>query len=159
MKHYLAPAILVTAIVIFSSCTKNNSTPSTPTVTHDTVVIITHDTVAKDPLNPIVGLWVGTLTANNEPAAGKLYYSFDIRSDSTILTQSEGADGNTYYNQGTWTLSGTTFKATTTSTTAGNAGVVQTLTATYSSNGTLSSGVWGNQAGTAQGTFSLSRIN
>ncbi len=49
-----------------------------------------------------MGLWAGTLKPNNETIGWSIIYSFDIRADSTILTQSLGADGNTYYSEGTW---------------------------------------------------------
>ncbi len=143
------------------SCSKDNTQPAPPQIiTHDTV-IITHDTViVAAPVNPIVGLWVGTLTAVNEPQAGALYYSFDIRADSTILTYSEGADGNTYFSTGTWKLVGIVFSATITSTSAANKGTVQNMTATYSkSDGSLSSGIWKNVSSSASGTFSLNRVN
>jgi hypothetical protein len=143
------------------SCSKDNTQPApAQVITHDTV-IITHDTViVATPTNPIVGLWVGTLTAVNEPQTGALYYSFDIRADSTILTYAEGADGNTYFSTGTWKLTGTSFSATITSTSAANKGTVQNLTATYNKPaGSLTSGVWENALHDASGTFSLNRIN
>jgi hypothetical protein len=135
------------SLVAFSfcvvSCSKDNTQPA-----------------PAAPTNPIVGLWVGTLTAVNEPQAGALYYSFDIRTDSTILTYSEGADGNTYFSTGKWNLIGNAFSATITSTSAANKGTVQNLTATYNkSDGSLSSGIWQNALGNASGTFSLNRIN
>jgi hypothetical protein len=100
------------------------------------------------------------LTAVNEPQAGALYYSFDIRADSTILTYSEGADGNTYFSTGTWKLTGTAFSATITSISAANKGTVQNLTATYNkSAGSLTSGIWQNALLDASGTFTLNRIN
>ena len=161
MKFRFLLFLIFACSICIISCSKDNTQPAPPQViTHDTV-IITHDTVIlAAPVNPIVGLWVGTLTAVNEPQAGPLYYSFDIRSDSTILTYSEGADGNTYFSTGTWKLVGTAFSATITSTSAANKGTVQNLTATYSkSNGSLSSGIWQNALGNASGTFSLNRVN
>jgi hypothetical protein len=160
MKNKSLPILIIALAICAVSCSKSNDTPSAPIVTHDTVVIITHDTILSVPANSIIGLWIGTLTAVNEPQAGPLTYSFDIRADGTILTESEGADGFTYYSAGTWTLSGTAFSATIISTTATNKGVVQNITAVYNkTNGTLSSGVWQNASGNASGTFSLSRIN
>ena len=160
MKFFL---FLLSAILVFSSCTKTITNPA-PVPTVDTLIIkdtlVIRDTILLHDLNPIVGLWIGTLTANNEPAAGTLYYSFDIRANGSILTQSLGADGNTYYNEGTWTLSGTAFSATTTCTTVPYKGAVEKLTAIYDKeNGTLSSGVWEAVGAVASGTFSLSRIN
>jgi len=161
MKFNLLLFSLFAFSFCFISCSKDNTQPAPPQIiTHDTV-IITHDTVIiAAPINPIVGLWVGTLTAVNEPQAGPLYYSFDIRADSTILTYSEGADGNTYFSTGTWKLVGTAFSATITSTSAANKGTVQNITATYNkAGGALSSGIWQNALGNASGTFSLTRID
>lgn len=107
----------------------------------------------------MVGFWVGTATAHNEPLAGPLYYSFDIRADSSILTQSLGADGNTYYSVGDWTLSGSTFSATITSTTLSNEGVVQILSGTYNKNEGTLIGTWSTVGAVAVGTFSLGRVN
>jgi|SRR6185312_7884177 hypothetical protein len=160
---------LLSAILIFSSCTKTITNPA-PVPTVDTLIIkdtlvlkdtlLIKDTILLHDLNPIVGLWIGTLTANNEPWAGNLYYSADIRANGSILTQSLGADGNTYYNEGTWTLSGTAFSATTTCTTVPYQGTVEKWTAVYDKeNGTLSSGAWETVGAIATGTFSLNRIN
>jgi hypothetical protein len=155
--------ILLSALLGFSSCTKTVTNPA-PAPTVDTLIIkdtlVIRDTILLHDLNPIVGLWVGTLTANNEPGTGNLYCSFDIRADGSILTQNLGTDGNTYYNEGSWTLSGTTFSATTTCTTAPFKGVVENYTATYNKdNGTLSAGAWETVGAIATGTFTLARIN
>ena len=166
MKFFL---FLLSAILIFSSCTKTITNPA-PVPTVDTLIIkdtlvlkdtlLIKDTILLHDLNPIAGLWIGTLTANNEPLAGALYYGAAIRADGSILTQSQGADGNTYYNEGTWTLSGTTFSATITCTTVPHQGVVENITAIYDKeNGTLASGAWETVGAIATGTFSLSRIN
>jgi hypothetical protein len=158
MKFALVAAFSVIFSICFLSCTKT----VTNTITNnDTTTLITRDTVfIANPVNPIVGLWVGTLTSVNEPSAGPLYYSFDIRSDSTLITQSQGADGNTYYNQGTWSMTDSTFTAQTISTTNGNSGVLQTITAVYSKYyGTLSAGIWKNIDGSGSGTFNMKRIN
>ncbi len=149
--------------ICFTSCTKT----TTQTIyTHDTTTIVTRDTIINrdtlvvvTPKNPIIGLWVGVLTAVNEPLAGPLYYSCDIRADSTILTTGLGADGNTYYSAGTWSLSGTAFSATITSTTLSNKGTVQNVSLIYNqTNGTLI-GTWQNQALNASGTMSFKRVN
>jgi hypothetical protein len=152
---------------VFAVCVASCTKTSTQTIiTHDTTTIITRDTVINrdtivvvSPMNPIVGLWVGVLTAVNEPQAGALYYSCDLRADGTILTTGLGADGNTYYSSGTWSLSGSVFTATITSTTLSNKGVVQNVSLIYSqANGTLT-GTWQNQNLNASGTMLLNRIN
>jgi len=108
-------------------------------------------------IKPIVGIWNGTLTVDGQPQVGELIYTFDIRADSTIVTQSEGTDGNTYTNHGTWSLSGNSFQSITA---ADLNGVIQTQTAIYNGeDGTLTNGIWKNQNGSAKGTFSLKRVN
>ena len=154
--------ILFSSVLFFTSCTKTVNNP-VPTPITDTLLIkdtlVIKDTIVQKDLNPMVGYWMGTLTANNEPQAGALYYSFDIRADSTILTQSLGADGNTYYSEGTWTLSGSTFSATITSTTLPNKGVIENLSGNYDKNDGTLIGTWTTVGANAIGTFSLSRIN
>ena len=163
MKFRFLLSMAVVTFIGLVSCTKTTTQNIT---THDTTTIITRDTVINrdtivvtNPKNPIVGFWVGVLTAVNEPQAGPLYYSIDVRADNSILTSGLGADGNTYYSAGTWTLSGTAFSSTITSTTLANKGVVQLVTLTYNqANGTLI-GTWENQALNASGTMSLNRVN
>jgi len=104
-------------------------------------------------------LWIGTSQVNGQPELGSAYYSLDLRKDSTILVQGQGAsDGLTYYGEGTWSLSGISFTATTHILNFGETGTVQTITANYDSTaGTLSSGTWQNN-GTTSGTFILQRV-
>ena len=95
--------ILLSSVIFFCSCTKTINNP-VPTPITDTLII--KDTVFLKPLNPIVGLWIGTQNPNDGSTNVPLYYSFDIRTDDSILVQGLGADGNTYYLRGTWVLSG-----------------------------------------------------
>jgi hypothetical protein len=110
---------------------------------------------------PIVGLWIGTyVQTSGDPSGDSLYYSYDLRADSTVLTVSEGGDGNTYYGQGKWTLSGTSFSALISTTNLGQEGAEQIVTAIYNkSNGTLTSGKVENIGNPFRANFSLSRIN
>jgi hypothetical protein len=137
MKNFFLTLSLFAVLLAFFSCSKSNSTPA----------------------NPIVGLWIGTVTYSVAPSAGNLYYSFDLRADSSILFQGLGADGNTYYASGNWSLSGTSFTATITGTNLSNAGVVINVTATYNKTGTLI----GNQVvatdTSAIGSFMLNRVD
>jgi hypothetical protein len=120
------------------SCSKSNSSPANS--------------------NPIVGLWIGTATY--PPSSVSLYYSYDLRADSTLLFQGLGGDGNTYYGAGKWSLSGSSFTATYSGTNLSNDGVVINVTAVYNSTtGTLiGSQVVSTNAG-AIGQFSLNRID
>lgn len=139
MKSRLLALSIFSMLFIFYSCSKTNNTPTNP--------------------NPIVGLWMGTYTGT-EVAGKNLYYSFDLRADSTVLSQSLGGDGNTYYSSGTWSLSGTNFTATITAQNFSNAGVVQNITATYSSaNGTLTGQAVHASDATKIFVFTLNRVN
>src|SRR6058998_3978826 len=115
MKHLFLIALILVTLVSLQSCQKDHIYPPKK--------------------NPIVGLWVGTYKVleggKGDVGTDNLYYSFDIRNDSTILTQGLGADGNTYYSVGTWSLHGKTFTATITTTNLSQQGVVQSVTADY----------------------------
>jgi len=128
------------SIFIFSSCTKT-------------------ETVAA-PANPIVGLWIGTQVAGDGSSIYPLYYSFDIKSDSTILVQGQGGDGNTYYSNGVWHLTGTAFTATITITNFSQASVKQNITADYDqTEGKLKNGTIQTIGYPYSSIFSLDRVN
>ena len=137
MRKALCLFLTFSLIFLLSNCKKS----STPTPNH-----------------PIVGLWIGTQVTNDGSSTVPLQYSFEVKSDSTIQVQGSGADGNTYYSLGKWSLSGTAFTATITVSNLSQAGVKQNLSAIYSSEkGTLSSGVVMGVNYTA--TFSMERTN
>ena len=115
---------------------------------------------SDSPANPIVGLWIGTFTSPQLTAGKNLYYSFDIRTDGSLLSQGLGNDGNTYYSNGTWALSGTSFTATITGQNLSQAGAIQNVTATYNSSaGTLTGQLVLASNSTQTFTFTLNRIN
>jgi len=148
------------SIILFCSCSKDNTTPSAPIVTHDTVVSIIRDTIVSIPPNAIVGLWIGSQIAGDGSTTTPLYYSFEIKSDGTLLVQGSGADGNTYYSIGTWTLNGTAFTAFITVSNFSQAGVKQNITAVYDQAlGKLKSGTIQTVGVGYTGTFILDRIN
>ncbi len=150
---------LICSCVIFCSCSKSNSTPD-PIVTHDTVYSIIRDTIVSTPSNAIVGLWIGSQNPNDGSTTVPLYYSFEIKSDNTLLVQGQGADGNTYYSVGTWSLAGTAFTATINVTNFSQSGVKQTITATYNStSGKLTSGTVHTVGVNYTASFTLDRIN
>lgn len=132
------------------SCTKTE----TKTVTNtDTVVKIVTDTI-RPPVT-IVGFWVGTYQVTGFPQS--YYVSFDLRPDGVFLYKGTGADGNTYYGQGTYTLTGSNFSYTFTTLNGSQTGAVQNGTATYTSAAGTISGNWLNQGTTVGGPFSLAK--
>lgn len=90
---------------------------------------------------PITGLWIGTYTLDDD-SQPPLYYAFN----STIIIQGQGGDGVTYYQYGTWSLSGASFSASTITTegfNGSNNGVKETETATFDTKkGKLTFGIW-----------------
>jgi hypothetical protein len=139
MKTTLSLLALITMLFTFSSCEKDNPSPT----------------------YPIVGLWIGSYgITSGAPPADSLYYSLNLRSDSSVITHSMGADGNTYYGTGTWSLTGTTLSATITTSNFSQAGAVQKLNADYNSkDGKLTSGVINSVGGNFSATFNLDRVN
>jgi len=143
-KNFLSLLILSTLCSIVS-CTKNNTVPAAPVNN-----------------NPIVGLWIGTYQVNNEFLNDTFYYSFDIRPNSSIITEGSGQNGATSFAIGSWELSGVNFSATVTGIDAVQSEDVQALTATYDSvGGILNAGKFVNVGGPAigtSGTFVLQRV-
>jgi len=136
MNRLLSLILYAFVIFAFPFCTKSSSTPT--------------------PTYPIVGLWIGTAKVNGQ-SADSVYFSLDIRSDSSLLVQGQGGDGNTYYGAGRWSLSGTSLTGSTTILNLSQAGVVQTITAVYNNTGVLV-GTWQNNSSTS-GTFVLQRVD
>lgn len=135
MKKLLSFSLLA-AVLLFTSCKKENVD------------------------YPITGLWIGTyeIVFGHDPA-GPLYYSFDIQSDKTILVQGLGADGNTYYGSGTWSLTGSNFAASITTMNLGQSGTVQNITAQYNPNSKRLSGFVEHATGEQKSSFVLERTN
>ena len=159
MKICSLATSLICSFVVFCSCSKSNSTPD-PIVTHDTVVSIIRDTIVSIPPNTIVGLWIGSQNPNDGSTTVPLYYSFEIKSDGTLLVQGQGADGNTYYSVGTWSLVGTSFTATINVTNFPGGIVKQTITAVYDSKqGKLNSGTVQTVGVNYTASFTLDRVN
>jgi hypothetical protein len=138
MKKTLFSIAVVSAIFFISACSKDLPASSS---------------------YPIEGLWIGTfdVKAGSTPA-DSLYLSFYLRADSTMQTQGLGADGNTYYATGSWSLNGSSFTATFATTNLSQAGVVQQATGIYNgTDGTLSGDIQ-TVGGSYRSTFSLTRI-
>ena len=143
---FIFAAFLATALFI-SSCQKDSSTPTpTPTVT----------------TYPVEGLWTGTYTIDNNPSeSGVYFYSYAVYTDGSILVKGTGADGETYYSSGQWSLSNSNvFSATYTTINFGGPQVTQSLTINFSNTGKMTDGTWKDTAnGTETGKLSMVRVN
>ncbi len=139
--------ILASFFSVTTSCTKTEVN----TVT-DTVVKTVTDTV---PPVTIVGFWVGTYQVTGSPIT--YYVSFDLRPDGTFFHKGTGADGNTYYGQGTYTVNGTNVNYSDTTLNLSQAGTIETGTGTYNAAaGTITGSL--QILGTAvTGTFSVTK--
>lgn len=153
--------LLVLFVFVYCMCTTTFSSCTKTVTNYDTTTIVTRDTVIiKNALNPIVGLWIGSQTAGDGSSPYPLYYSYDIKADSTLLMSGQGGDGNTYYATGIWTLKGTAFSAVLTITNLGQAGAKQNITAVYDSTaGTLTNGVVQEIGYPYSDTFFLTRVD
>jgi hypothetical protein len=139
--------ILASFFSVTTSCTKTEVN----TVT-DTVVKTVTDTV---PPVTIVGFWVGTYQVTGSPTT--YYISFDLRPDGTFLHKGTGADTNTYYGQGTYTVNGANFNYSDTTLNLSQAGTVQIGTGTYTAAAGTITGSWQNPAAMVTGTFSVTK--
>jgi hypothetical protein len=141
--------VLILAFVFTSISLVNSSCSKTNTVT-DTVTKIVVDTLR--PPATIAGIWVGTYQVTGSPTT--YYYSFDLRPDGTLLHKGTGADGNTYYGQGRYTVNGATFNYSDTTLNLGQTGTVESGSGIYNA---ADSTITGNfiGGGTVTGTFSV----
>jgi len=140
MKKVLLFALAFSVLAIFQSCDK------------ETLSV---------PVYPIEGLWIGTYNIEEAVEEGdSFYYSYYIRKDDSIQVHSQGADGNTYYGIGTWTLNDTIFNAQITTTNFGQQGQVQNVSAIYDKKkGVLKEGRVESATGFFLASFKLSRTN
>lgn len=126
MKLKLIAAMLTLAFLNFS-CTKDEE--ETP-----------------EPAKPyqLPGLYIGTYTVNQLPNQTPLRYVLSIEPDGTITTEGRGADGNTYYSQGTWNLNGKALTATYSTINYTNGAIVKQAAAfTFNADSaTLTEGTW-----------------
>lgn len=139
--------ILASFFSVTTSCTKTEVN----TVT-DTVVKTVTDTV---PPVTIVGFWVGTYQVTGSPTT--YYISYDLRPDGTFLHKGTGADTQTYYGQGTYTVNGTNFNYSDTTLNLSQTGAIQMGTGTYNAAAGTITGNWQNPAASVTGTFSVTK--
>lgn len=98
---------------------------------------------APEKVYQLPGLYIGTYTVTQLPGLTPLRYVFAIEPDGTVTTEGLGADGKTYYHQGTWTLTDSTFKATYTTINRTSSVVTQSCVMTFhKKEGTLTDGTW-----------------
>ncbi len=143
---------LILVFVFTSISLVNSSCSKTNTVT-DTVTKIVVDTLK--PPTTIVGFWAGTYQVTGSPTT--YYISFDIRPDGTFLHKGIGADANTYYGQGTYTVNGANFSYSDTTLNLSQAGAIQIGTGTYTAAAGTITGNWQNPGATVTGTFSVTK--
>ena len=118
----------------------------------------------KDPApvtpSSIEGLWIGTYTVDQTPSAGQQYFSYAIKPDGTMISDSKNI-GVQNLCIGTWTLTGTNFSSSyhVIYGDGQNLDITQTSTATFDKTGKLS-GTWANDdAGHYTGTFTMTRVD
>lgn len=140
MKKILHFTLVILGLFVFTSCDKDDKT---------------------DQRHPITGLWIGTYNILEAAESGhSFYYSFFIRNDDTVQVQGVGADGNTYYGIGTWSLNNATFTAEIRTTNLSQQGAVQHATAVYDKRkGVLRDGVVESEGGFFKASFNLTRVN
>jgi hypothetical protein len=147
MKKILTSiAIIVFVSFVFNSCTKD--------CTQTTIV---NNTTSRT----IQGLWVGTWSYNAQPSWGKLYFSYSIKPDGTLVNDGITITPVHWVSFGNWTLSGDTLGcAYNVVYPTQNNNVQQTSKAYFdSTNGTLT-GTWKTLVpDTATGTFFLKKVN
>ncbi len=147
-KFYKAVSLFAFTLILLTACKKDNPSPTT-----------------NQSIYPIEGLWIGTYTVDNLTSQGSLSYNFYIKPGGKILTESLGGDGKGYYASGTWAISGSDFTATILTFASGtSAPVTQSISATFSNEGTLTNASWkdtNNPNGPSRsGKFStMQRIN
>ena len=148
MKRLLFTTVVLFALASFvfqmSSCKKQDPIP-TPIP-----VVINF---------PIEGLWIGTYTVDGQSKVGEQYFSFVIKPDGTLITDTKGASVQ-HLAIGTWSLKDGILSCTYTyiygiST---NVSVTQTSTATWDKTGKLV-GTWKNDSPLVTGTIALKRVN
>jgi len=128
MKLANIPVLLLTGlfVLVYSSCKKDTPVAATYTVP---------------------GLWTGTYTVDQLPAQSPLFYAFAFKSNNTLITESKGSNGVSYYSQGTWVLSGTDITCNYSSINFPTS-VTQSAKLTFNSTSdTLSSGTWKDGSG------------
>jgi|SRR5688572_28109592 len=144
MNIKLLTVFLMSSILLFSSCEKEECEPEAPNT------------------YPIEGLWIGTYKYDPgvSPNQNLQYFSFVIKPGGSLIVESK--DGNVdYFARGTWTLNGTTLTCTYTyPTSVNNVPLTQTATATYETSGKLVNGKWNNTSNVNEkGTFTMNRVN
>jgi hypothetical protein len=110
---------------------------------------------------PIEGLWIGTYSFDGQPTLGQQYFSFVIKPDGTMITDTK-LSNQQYLALGNWSLTSSTLTCAFTYIygPAPGVGTAQTASATWDNTGKLT-GTWQNvsPANGVKGTFILTRVN
>jgi hypothetical protein len=105
---------------------------------------------------PIEGLWVGSYTNTS----GTFFFSFSIYTDGTLSYKSKATNNATYFADGSWSLTDTTFTFNVFTINAPGNQFRQTGTGIYSkSKGTLTTGTGSDQPSTTPFTWTMTRVN
>jgi hypothetical protein len=163
MRKIFFPLSVAGALFFISAVSVSTSScEKEPITLHDTteVSITVHDTVLRCPAS-ILGLWIGTYTADQLPNDPARYFSFIIKPNGGLVVESQPTGGEHIFATGTWSLNGTTLTCSYVyPNTAQGYSVNQTATAAYDSTSLkLTSGIWtniGSPGGT--GKFSLQKV-
>ena len=114
------------------------------------------------PTYPVAGIWIGTYTTNqvtHTPA----YASFIIYPDGVFMKRNKVVGNATEFalTRGRWTLTGNTFTYRDTTLLYSGAQVIETGTATFNNNGTMTNATWQNISGqTYTGNYqNMTRVN
>ncbi len=146
--------ILISFCFVTTSCTKTETKTVTVTDTVTKTVTVT-DTVTVKPPITIVGFWVGTYQVTGSSTS--YYISFDLRPDGALLYKGIGADGLTYYGQGTYAVTGNNFSYSFTTLNFSQNGTVQNSTGTYTATSGTITGNWQNEGTTISGSYSIAK--
>jgi hypothetical protein len=144
MKKILTLMAIVVVSAFFNSCTKDCPQTTTNTTSHT-----------------IQGLWVGTWSYNAQPSWGKLYFSYSIKPDGSLVNDGITITPVHWVSFGNWTLTGDSLRCAYNCVyPTQNNNVQQTSKAYFdSTKGTLT-GTWKTLVpDTATGTFFLTKVN
>ena len=150
MKKILIASLVLTifsaSIILFqlSSCKKADAQTNCPTATY-----------------PVSGVWIGTYTTT-QVAHAPTYASFIIYPDGVFMKRNKVVgNGTDAITRGRWTLTGNNFQYRDTTLLYTGGTVIETGTATFNNDGTMTNATWTNIGSpNYTGAFqNMSRVN